>query len=450
MNISQKEIDAVNTVVTIKVTPDDYQEKVEKSLKDYRKKINMPGFRPGMVPVGLVKKMYGKAILAEEINKIISDALNKYIADNKIEILGEPLPNEEQQKEVDFELGNDFEFEFNLGLAPKFDTELDKKLKIPYYDIEVTDQMVDNQIKEYASRFGSYEKVDDYQGNDMLKGLLVELDENSQPKENGIKIEDAVMSPEYMKNEIQETLFKNAKIGDTITFAPKTAFENEAEIASLLKIKKEEVANMDSNFSFEIKEITRYVESPLDQTLFDKIFGKNQVESFDEFKVKVADGLKEAYKNDSDYKFGLDAKEALVKTLENVQFPDAFLKHWLLSTDQKLTKEDLDKNYGKMLDDLKWYLISNKIAEQNQVKVEKEDLDAFAKKAAKIQFAQYGMSNVPENIIDSYVKEMLNKEETVKSFYNQALNEKIVEVIKNAITLTHKKISIEDFNKMFK
>ncbi|MEA4981280.1 MAG: trigger factor, partial [Paludibacter sp.] len=336
MNIVRKDIDSNNATITISIEKADYSEKVEKTLRDYRKKANIPGFRPGMVPMGLLKKMYGKAILGEEINKILSDELYKYIHDNKVNMLGEPLPNDTEQKDIDFNTQEEFEFVFDLGLAPEFEVELNKKDKVKYYQITPSEEMINNQVKSYTGRFGKYIQEEVVEEKDMIKGELFEL-VDGKAHETGIHVNDAVLTPSYMKDEATKALFVGAKKGDVITFNPKTAFENEAEIASLLKISKEAVGNVASDFQITIESITRYVEAEVNQELFDKVFGEGVINSEEAFIGKIKETLQENLLQDSEYKFGLDARDALVKKYESLSFPDAFLKRWLLATNKNLT-----------------------------------------------------------------------------------------------------------------
>lgn len=448
MNIVRKDIDSSNATITISIEKADYSEKVEKTLRDYRKKANIPGFRPGMVPLGLLKKMYGKSILAEEINKILSDELYKYIQDNSINLLGEPLPNETEQKDIDFSTQEDFEFVFDLGLAPEFEVELNKKDKVKYYQITPSEEMINNQIKSYTGRYGKYVQEESVEEKDMVKGVLTELTEG-KVKESGIQVQDAVLTPAYMKDEASKALFANAKVGDTITFNPKTAFENEAEISSLLKISKEEVAEVTADFQFIIESITRYHEAEIDQDLFDKVYGEGVVKSAEEFTEKIKANIQETLAQDSEYKFGIDAREVLVKKYDALAFPDTFLKRWLMATNKNLTAETLETDYPKMIADLKWQLIKDKIAKSNDIKVEKDDVEDFGRKIARSQFAQYGMIGMDDAILDNYVKDMLKKEETLKNIIDKVAENKVLDIIKNAVKVDTKEVSIEEFNKMF-
>ncbi len=448
MNIVRKDLDSSNATITISIEKSDYSEKVEKTLRDYRKKANIPGFRPGMVPLNLLKKMYGKSILAEEINKIISDELYKYIQENKVNMLGEPLPNETEQKEIDFNTQEDFEFIFDLGLAPEFEVELNKKDKVKYYQIIPSDEMIENQIKSYTGRYGKYIQEEVVEEKDMVKGELFEL-ADGKAHEAGLHLTDAVLTPAYMKDDASKTLFVGAKIGDVITFNPKTAFENEAEIASLLKISKEEAAVISADFQMTIEGITRYHEAEIDQELFDKVYGEGVVTSAEEFKNKIKASIQETLEQDSEYKFGIDAREVLVNKYESLAFPDAFLKRWLINTNKELNQETLEADYPKMIADLKWQLIKDKLAKSNDINVEKNDVEEFARKIARSQFAQYGMIGMDDSILDNYVKDMLKKEDTLKNIVDKVAENKVLGIIKNAVKIDTKEVSIEEFNKMF-
>jgi trigger factor len=401
-----------------------------------------------MVPLNLLKKMYGKSILAEEINNILSEGLYNYIKDNNIDLLGEPLPNETEQKEIDFDNQESFEFVFDIALPPAFEVELTKKDKIKYYQSTPDDTMIENQVKSYAGRFGKYEQEETVEEQDMLKGLLVEL-ENGEEKADGIRVENAVLTPAYMKDEAIKTVFVGAKKEGEVIFNPKQAYENEAEVASLLKMKKEEVENLTSDFKYTIQSITRYHEAAVDQDLFDKVFGEGTVKSEKEFKEKIKENIAENLLQDSNYKFGLDVREFLVKKYKDLSFPDAFLKRWLLRTNKDMTEERVEADYPKMKEDLTWQLIRNKIAKAHDVKIEKEDVEAYAKKIARSQFAQYGIPNADDQMIEPYVQEMLQNENQLNAIIDRVTENKVVDIIKEAVKLDVKEVSIEEFNKMF-
>lgn len=445
MNIVKKDIDQLNAIITIEIAKPDYEGNVEKTLRDYRKKANIPGFRPGMVPLNLVKKMYGKAVLGEEINKILSEKLYDYIKENDLNILGEPLPNETEQKEINFDTDETFEFAFDIALAPAFDVNISGK--VAYYDIDVTDKMIEDRISAYAERFGQYSQVDDVEEGDVLKGDVVEL-ENGQPKEGGIQATDTTVSPLYMKDEAQKKLFVGQKKGAKVVFNPQTAFGSDAEIRSLLKLGKDSQIPA-ADFQFEIKTITRYTKSEINQELFDKVYGAGNVADEADFRTKVSADIKEDMAQNSAYKFGLDAKEMIMKQLENLAFPDAFLKRWILAAHKDITEESLATDYPKMLDELKWHLAKEKIAKENKLEVEPAEVENYAKQMAKMQFSQYGLTGIDDSILDNYAKDMMKKEDQLKGLIERVLENKVFDTIKKTAKLDTKKISIDDFNKLF-
>ena len=448
MNIVRKDLDQNNAIVTLSIEKVDYAEKVDKTLRDYRKKANIPGFRPGMVPVGLVKKMHGKAVLAEEINKLVSENLYNFIRENNIYILGEPLPNTTEQKPIDFDTQEEFEFVFDLGIAPEFEVELTKKDKVKFYTISVSEEMIENQVKSYTGRYGKYIQEEVVEEKDMLKGEMLEM-ANGKVNEDGIKVKDATLTVAYMKDDAQKTFFVGAKKGDLITFNPSIAFESETEISSLLKISKDAAKSIVADFQFKIESITRYHESEINQELFDKVYGDGIISNEEEFRSKIKENIEENLTGDSEYKFGVDAQEMLVSKFSNLPFPDNFLKRWVLSSNENMNTETLEEDYPKMISDLKWHLIKDKLAKDNNIKVEPSDVEEFAKKMAKAQFAQYGMIGLDDEMIANYAKDMMKKEETLKNIVDKVTEEKVYSVVKEAVKLENKEVTIEEFNKMF-
>ena len=447
MNISLQNVDSVSAVLTVQIEKADYQEKVEKALKTLRQKVNMPGFRKGMVPAGLIKKQYGVSVLAEEIDKLLQEKVFEYIRENKVNMLGTPLPKENQ---VNFETEENFEFSFNIALAPEFNVELSANDSVDYYDINVTDEMVDQQVKMYTQRTAKYEKVEDYQDNDMLKGLLAELDENGNTKEGGVQVEGAVMMPVYMKNDEQKAIFNGAKTNTVLVFNPSVAFDNnEAELASLLKLKKEEVADHKGNFSFQIEEITRMIPGELTQELFDQVLGEGKAHSEEEFRAQIKETIAKQFEADSDYKFLIDVRTYLTNKIGKLEFPDALLKRIMLDNNKEKGEEFVAENYEKSLEELTWHLIKEKLVAANDIKVEQGDLTNMAKEATRAQFAQYGMINVPEELLENCSKEMLKKQESVEALLNRVVESKLSETLKGQVTLNHKAVSAEEFNQMF-
>lgn len=447
MNISLQNIDKVNAQITAVVEPADYQEKVANAIKEFRKKANMPGFRKGMVPVGLIKKQFGKSILADELNRILQDSLFGYIRDNKINMLGEPLPCE-VNNEVDFVDGHSFTFMFDIALAPEFNVELSKDDKIAHYNIEVADDMVNRQVEIYRQRGGKYDKVESYQDNDMIKGVITELDENGNAKVEGITAENVVMLPKYFKNDDQKALFNDAKVGDIIKFNPSVAYDNNAnEISYILNVKSEEVENYKGDFNFQISEITRFVPGPLDQELFDAVYPGGEVKSEEDFKNKIKSTIAEQFAKDSDFKFLIDLRKHVEEKVGKLEFPDALLKRIMMASAKDEKK--VEENYDKSIEELTWHLIKEKLVEMTGVKVDDNDVKEMAKDVTRMQFAQYGMLNVPEEYLENSVKEMMKKRETVDNLIDRCIEMKLGAALKEMVTLEETNISAEDFNKMF-
>ena len=451
MNVSMQHVDKVSALLTVNIEKADYQEKVEKVLKKYRQQANIPGFRKGMVPMSLIKKQFGKSVMAEEVDKLMQEKVNEYIRENKVNMLGMPLPNEEKMQTIDFDTQENFEFVFDIALAPEFKAEINEQDTIDFYTIAVSDEMVDSQVDMYAQRAAKYEKVEDYQDRDMVKGLLAELDENGNTKEGGIQVEGAVMMPSYMKNDEQKAIFATAKVNDVLVFNPNAAFEgNEAELSSLLKIKREEVAEMKSNFSFQVEEITRAVPAALDQALFDQVFGEGAVSSEEEFRGKIKEGIAAQFMADSNYKFLLDARAYLMNKVGKLEYPDALLKKIMLLNNEDKGESFVEENYEKSLEELTWHLIKEQLVEAFGIKVEQEDLLAIAKENTRMQFAQYGMMSVPEEMLENYAKEMLKKKESVEGLVNRAVESKLAAALKEKATLNNKEVSMEEFNNLLK
>lgn len=450
MNISLQNTDNASALLTVKLDKSDYQERVDKALKKLRQNMNMPGFRKGMVPMGLIKRQFGASVIVEEVNKLLQEKVYEYIRDNKVNVLGEPLPNEEKQQPVDFEHQEEVEFFFDLVLAPEFKTELSKDDTVPYYDITVSDEMVDRQVSSYRQRNGKYEKADSYQDKDMLKGHLAELDADGSVKADGLKVENVVMMPSYFKNDGQKQLFATAKTNDVVTFNPYTAYDgSQVELASFLKIDKEKVEEHKGDFSFQINEITRFVEGELDQALFDQVFGEGTVKSEEEFKAKIRETIQTQLVSDSDYKFLLDARDLLVTKIGKLEFNDTLLKRIMLLNNRDKGEEFVTENYDKSIQELTWHLIKEQLVKENEIKIEQADVLEQAKKTAIAQFAQYGMINVPDDAVENYAKEILKKQENVQAMADRAVEAKISLCLKDKVTLEHKSISMEEFTKMF-
>ena len=447
MNISFDNTEKISGVLTIVIEEADYQADVKKQLNDYRKRANIPGFRPGMAPMGLIKKQVEPSVKVDVINKLVGNKIYEYVREQKINMLGEPMPHEGEAP-VDLDQPAPYTLKFDIAVAPEMDVKLSKRNKIAYYDIQVDEKMVNDQIDAYASRGGKYEKVDDYKEGDMLKGDLRELNADGSTKEGGIEVADAVMLPGYMKNDDEKKKFNKCKAGDIIAFNPKKAFESEIEISSLLKITKEEAQNIEADFSYQITEITRYVKHAIDQELFDQTFGEGNVKSEKEFKEKIEANLKEQLAMNAEYRFLADVRAYVEKKLGKVEYADSIMKRIMLANNKDKDMDYVEKNYESSIKELTWHLAKNQLLEQCEVKIEDADVKEVAKEMTRMQFAQYGMSNIPEEYIENYAEEMLKKPEQVDQLVNQAADRKLMKALKEVVTLEEKQISFEEFNKL--
>ncbi len=450
MNITRENIDELNAVIKLTIDKDDYEQKVADVLKTYQKKANMPGFRPGKVPAGLIKKMYGNAVLVDEINKLVSEKLSNYLTENELNILGEPLPSEDQQP-IDFDTQDSFEFAFDIALSPSVEVKLSKRDKLPYYNITVSDDMLDGQIKNLTGRFGTNDLVETVTEKSLAKGDFAQVDKDGNAVEDGIVAEDAVMSIAIVKNDAQKKKLLGKKVGEEVVFDVKKAFPNDTEISYLLKITKEQAADVKGDYKFTIKEITEFIEPELNKELFDKLFGPGVISTEEEMKTKVKEDLQRNFEMESEYKFAIDAREKLTAKLE-VNLPEAFLKRWLKATDrgeEKMSDEQIDKDMPKFMEDLKWQLIKNEIIRSNELKVEEKDVVDYAKKAARMQFMQYGLTNLPDEHIEGYAMDMLKKEDQGRRMAEAAIQEKVMAFIKEAVKLDDQEVSRDDFNKLF-
>lgn len=450
MDIKFDKVGNVSGELTINMVKADYEAQVTKSLKDFSHKAQMPGFRPGKVPMSLIKKMYGTTAKAEEVNKLLESTLFNYIKENKINMLGEPLSSEKQEAQ-DIENQDNFTFIFDIALAPEFKAELTKDDTVDYYDIEVSEDMISKQLGALQQQAGHPEEVEAYESNDILRGTLAELDENGQPKEGGLVIETASLMPKYFKSDDEKAKFEGSKKNDVITFCPSAAYEaNEAELSALLKIDKDKVAEHAGNFSYQIDSISRFVPAELNEEFFEKVFGKDaEVKSEEDARAKVKETIQSLQVNDSDYKFLLDVRSYMENKVGNLEFPDELLKKIMKANNKDKDEKFVDENYEKSIVELKWHLIKEQLVEANNVKVDDKDVKSAAVQAARFQFAQYGMNNIPDEYLENYAQEMLKNREQVNGLVERCIDQKLTEALKEVVTLNHKAISAEDFTKMF-
>ncbi|MBP1674295.1 MAG: tig, partial [Bacteroidetes bacterium] len=403
---------------------------------------------PGMVPIGLIKKMYGKAVQIDEINKLVTENIQKFLTDEKIEILGDPLPRTDDREKIDFDTQESFTFSFDLGLAPAFDIKLSNKNKVPYYEIAADEKMKNDYLENYTRRYGKFEKADLSEAKDMLKGKIEALDADGNPVADGLRVDDTTLSIDIIKNEKIKKHFIGKAENDVIDFDLRKAFPNDNEISGLLKKQKDEVKEINGDFRFTINEISRFYPADINQELFDRIYGEGVVSSEEEFRKKIEEEITVNLKNESDYKLSLDLKKtALEKT--DFMLPEDFLKRWLLKVNEKTTEDQIEKEFGTFKQDLKWQLIRNKIARMYEVKITEEELRKEAENITRYQFRQYGLFYATDEQVTNYAKETLKREEDAKRIADKILEEKVISLLKGMVKLDAKRVSIEEFNKLF-
>lgn len=448
MDINRENIDELNAVLKIKIGKPDYEEKVENVLKDYRKKANIKGFRPGMVPIGLVRKMYGKAVQVDEINKIVTENIQKYLADEKLEILGDPIPKTDEQERIDFDTQEEFTLSFELGLAPQFELNLTKKNKVTFYEITVDEKMKNDYLENYTRRYGELRNADTSEEKDVVKGKIEAADNDGNPVAEGISLDETSLGIDLIKDDEIKKQFIGKNINDNISFDLKKAFPNDNEIAGLLKIKKEEVAGIEGNFRFTINEISRFHPAEPGKELYDKIYGEGVVSTEEEFNKKIEEEIVTSLTREGDFKLMQDIKKlALQKT--DFQLPEEFLKRWLLRVNEKTTEEVIEKEFESFRNDLKWQLIRNKVAKENEMKISEEELQKEAENITRFQFRQYGLFYATDEQISNYAKETLKHEDDAKRIADKILEEKVLAKMKELVKIENKSISVDEFNKLF-
>jgi trigger factor len=448
MNITRENIDDLNAVLKVEIRKPDYEDKVENVLKDYRKKANIKGFRPGMVPIGLVRKMYGRAVQIEEINKIVTENIQKYLTDEKIEILGDPIPKADEQEKIDFDTQEDFTFSFELGLAPVIELKLSKKNKVNQHEIIIDEKMKSDYLENYTRRYGELRKADVTEEKDVIKGKIEAIDKDGNLVPGGPSIDDTSLGIDIIKDKKIKKQFIGKSQNDIIDFDLKKAFPNDTEIAGILHKKKEEVAEIEGNFRFTLNEISRFHPAEPGKELFDKIYGEGVVNSEEEFMKRIEDEIALNLKRESDFKLMMDIKNLAIEKTD-FQIPEEFLKRWLLKVNEKTTSEQIDKEFDNFRKDLKWQLIRNKVARDNEVKISEEELLKEAENITRYQFQQYGLFYATDDQISNYAKETLKREEDAKRIADKILEEKVILLMKEMVKLESKSVTVGEFNKLF-
>lgn len=448
MKVDYTKLDNVNGEIVITLEEKDYADKVKKQLKEIAKTRTEPGFRPGKVPAALIEKKYGSAVKYDTINKEVGETLYNYIKENNLHVLGNPVPMQDDSFDID---AKDFTLKFKVGVAPEFDTHVNKETTIPYYKIQVTDEMIDRQDEQFGRRFGKQEPGEEVDATALVKGVITELDENGQPKAEGIVMEQGIVAPQYFRSEADKEAFIGKKVGDVVKFNPAATCESSVtELSSMLGISKEEAENVKGDFNMEIKEIIVLKPAEHNQEYFDMLFGADKVHNEEEYRAALKEMIEASLVNDSNYRFSIDAKNVLSAAIGSLELPNEILKDYLKSQNEALNDENIDAEYSKMLPELEWELEKEAIANQLGVKVEEEDLKVMARMIAQQQFAQYGMTNVPEESLERFAGDILKDEKARTQIVNQAYDSKLYDAIREAVNAEVKEVSVEEFNNLFK
>lgn len=446
MNITQESTGDLTALLKVEVGQDDYKDQVQKTLKDYQHKANMPGFRPGKVPFGMIKKMYGTSVLVEEVNKVLTQSLDNYIKDNKLKLLGYPLSNTEKNPEVDFNTQENFEFYFDLGFSPEFEVELSDKITVDYHVIKVEDEKVDLYLEDIRKRFGNPNNPDKVGEEEVVKGRIIQLDTEGKEMENGIA-NDTSISVNFIKDEKIKKKFVGKKVGDKIVFNPIKAMGNVTEVGSMLNIKNEEAEILVSDFEFTITEITAVEPAEVNKELFDKVYPKDDIKDEAEFREKLRGEAGKYYQKEMDNFFVHMTMEKLIHDTD-VKLPDEFMKRWLVESDENQTSEKVEKDYENYVKSLKQQLIINKISEDNEIKIEEKDVRDHVKKSFAMHYGFDIEDNEKLKQLDPIVDSMLQNKEEANKVFDEIFDERLKAVFKSKLKLKNKKVTYDDFAKI--
>lgn len=448
MKVTLDKTSDVSGKFIVTVEEADYAQKVKEELKKIAKEVRIPGFRQGKVPADQVRRRFGKQAKSEVLNQEVYNAVANYIQENKLNVLGEPLPVAVKEISMD---DKDYTFEYEIGLAPEINVDLNKDVKLPYYEIEVSQEMLDEQDKSLRERFGAQVPGEEVDNRAVVKGSLQQLNEDGTVNENegAIQVVSAIVAPFYFKSKEEEAKFIGKKLGDKVVFNPYNSCEgNVPELASMLNIDKAIAADVKDNFEMAISEIIVVKPAEHDQEFFDNVFGKDKVHNEEEYQTSLKEMIANSLAGNSNSLFDNEVVEYLMKTYGDIQLPVEFLKKWLVARNEELTAENIDEEFEKMIPSLKWQLVKERTAEKLGVKVTEEDLNSYAKMMAYRQFAQYGITNMDEQTVEEFAKRMLNDKRTRTQLVEQVGDAMLFSAIRNAITAENKTVSLDEFKKL--
>lgn len=444
MNISKIEKDQLNAQLKVEITESDYATAVENTMKQYRKTANIPGFRKGHAPMGMIRKMYGKSVLVDEVNKVLQNAVYEYLTKNDLNILGNPIPANES--DINWEDKN-FEFLFDMGLSPEFEVKLNKKMKFDFYKIVADDKMVDGYVNDIASRYGKMTSPDESAEGDTLFGEFVELDDKGEVRENGITNNSNLPVDKISDGRIRKK-FVGVKKGDELVFNPTKALGSAKEVAELLGVDEKIAESLSSDFKMTVKNISRMEPAELNTELFDKLYGEGEVKTEEEFRAKITEEAERMFVNESDRKFLNDATEKIMEKV-SIELPDEFLKRWLETAGEKpLSKEEIEKEYPNYAMGTKWQLIESKIAEENEVQITREEIETYTRDRVKAQLAQYGQMDMEDSEIDGIVQNVLNNQDEMRRVSDEIFGQKLLDLLKEKCAVKTKEVTYDEFVKL--
>ena len=446
MKVLQQSVDKLNAILKVEIKSEDYRNKVKASLEKYRKSAKVPGFRPGKVPFGMIEKQYGKSVLAEELNKLANDSLYKYINEEKLEILGNPIPTADEKFKGDMENPGDFEFAYEIGFSPKFDIPISSRKSIEYFSVKVDDKLIASQIEDLRRRYGKMESTTEVGDKDMVMGLFRELDSSGEPKENGIE-NNSTISMEFLKDKKAIKSILGMKVDDALVLDPKTVAKDEKDLASMLGVEEAALADLSNKFKFTVNDVKRMELAELNTDLYDKLFPNQNVSSEDEMKAKVVSDLENMFKTDSDRLFTQTVYDFLMNKTK-MALPEPFLKRWIkLSNEKPIDDETLNKEFDGYLKSMKWQLIQGKIFKENDIQISNEEVMEFTKSLLVSNYAQYGMPAPEDKELTETAMRLLKDKEQVNGIYDRITEKKLSDFFQANVPMKEKKLSYDDFVK---
>lgn len=448
MKITKEDNGSMNAVITVLIEQKDYEKTVADKLREYRLKASFPGFRPGKVPASLIQKRFARPVLTEEVNNLLTNNLNEYLKEENITLLGDPLPDYERQKNINWDTDTDFEFVFDIAISPEIKVDFNHSVPFDYYRIKVDEKMVNESIESVRMQFGSNVEADVVSANSSVRGDFVQLDENGNKLEGGISPAGVLIAVDLMKDETTRTVITGKKCGDMIVFDPVTVYGDRHEVGHMLNISHEAAENLNSNFSFNITSILNFHKAELNEDLYKKIYGEESgITTEEQFREHLSREISQRLAYSSDKKFAVDARENLILNID-FELPEEFLKRWLKEANKETTDEEIENNFANFKKDLKWQLIKNAIIKEHEITVSKEETLDYARQIAISQFYQYGVYQIPDEHLDSFTKKIMEKDADREGIVRRIYENKVIGVVKEKGTIVEKEVSSDEFNIM--